>query len=361
MKRFLIVFSVLLTIGSSIQNSWALTTYEDNIKTEKWELKYIKRPYIERKDDSLTLKFSSILTGKLQNSYSVYYLPIYKNEKDSLIFPETGFYTRREAKFNQRRNFFSIKSADRKIHIKHRNDTATINYSKSLFLPKNRENGKLIMRIYGQDCCNEELLAIDTFLIPGQICSFQGNRVLEKSNKKKVQSNKQANMSFYYRVGKDELFPYSTENKEMLHKLKKVIEPLLTDTSSYRIKQIEIKGYASPEATYNYNLRLTERRAALFKKYLLRTYPLSNYKVKTTGNGEDWDGLCKILIEKGKDYPSISKILNIINKYEIFEGRERFLMELDKGVPYNQLRKDIFPALRRVELVIDYEIRFSNE
>lgn len=361
MKRFLIILPVLLMMLAGLQSALALTPYGEKAKAVKWKLEYIKRPYAERKDDSLTLSFSSVLTGKLSNSNSVYYVPIYQYGKDSLLFPEAGLYTRMEARFWQRRNVFSGKRQDREIHIRHRNDTAIIKYSKSVFMPKDRESGKLIMRIYGHDCCNEELLAIDTILVSERKGLSEGNRTIAtKVNKKRVQTNRRLNMSFFYLVGEDELFPVSTENEEMLLALKKEIEPLLADTGLYRIKQIEIRGYASPEAAYNYNLSLTERRAALFKRYLLRTYPLANCKIKTEGCGEDWDGLYRMLIEKGKNSPSVSQVLNIIDKYGIFEGRERLLMELDRGVPYDKLRKEFFPLLRRVELVIDYEIRYSN-
>ncbi|RHJ88798.1 hypothetical protein DW095_14665, partial [Bacteroides sp. AM07-16] len=47
----------------------------------------------------------------------------------------------------------------------------------------------------------------------------------------------------------------------------------------------------------------------------------------------------------------------IIDNYGIFEGRERYLMELDGGAPYKELLRDYFPKLRRIELMVAYEVR----
>ena len=50
------------------------------------------------------------------------------------------------------------------------------------------------------------------------------------------------------------------------------------------------------------------------------------------------------------------EVLYLIDHVGIFAGRERKLMDLDKGAPYKYMLKEFFPALRRVEITVNYDL-----
>ena len=47
--------------------------------------------------------------------------------------------------------------------------------------------------------------------------------------------------------------------------------------------------------------------------------------------------------------------LRVISRYGIFNGREKYLMELQGGSPYKDMLRHFFPKLRRIEVIVRYE------
>lgn len=117
---------------------------------------------------------------------------------------------------------------------------------------------------------------------------------------------------------------------------------------------LHICGYASPEGILYDNEILARNRTESFAAYLKRNYKLpSHCVIETTSVGEDWDGLVKLLKQTGKPYAAPS--LDIIETLGVFDGRERKLMELERGDPYRDMLETLFPYLRRIELRIRLE------
>ena len=54
--------------------------------------------------------------------------------------------------------------------------------------------------------------------------------------------------------------------------------------------------------------------------------------------------------------PGREDILTIIDNTDIFKGREKKLMDLQNGIPYNRMMTELFPLLRRVEIVVEYDL-----
>ena len=71
--------------------------------------------------------------------------------------------------------------------------------------------------------------------------------------------------------------------------------------------------------------------------------------------GEDWDKL-RELAAASTSLPGREEVLAIIDNTDIFKGREKKLMDLQGGVPYNFMMSGIFPLLRRVEIVVEYDL-----
>lgn len=153
-----------------------------------------------------------------------------------------------------------------------------------------------------------------------------------------------------YPRGGSQVDPYYGRNRGELQKVDSVINSLLSDCS-VMIREIRITGYASPDGAYYDNEALAKARSLGFKSYLSKSYGLQDYPFRTAWVAEDWEGLRKLL--KGKPYEKVA--LGIIDRYGIFEGRERILMETDGGVIYRDMLHELFPLLRRMEIIITYK------
>lgn len=114
---------------------------------------------------------------------------------------------------------------------------------------------------------------------------------------------------------------------------------------------LHICGFASPEGILMDNEILSRNRTESFAAYIKRHYRLPPHcTIETTSVGEDWDGLVELLRRTGKPYAPAS--LAIIRSLGVLEGRERRLMDLERGDPYRDMLRTLFPYLRRIEMSV---------
>ncbi len=119
------------------------------------------------------------------------------------------------------------------------------------------------------------------------------------------------------------------------------------------IKQVVIDGYASPEGSYATNMTLSAKRAAALKDYLKTVYALPERLFRVTGHGEDWATLEELV--EALDFAWKQPALDIIRGTDVFDGREKKLMDLQGGYPYRYMFVNLFPKLRRS----DYELKYT--
>lgn len=145
------------------------------------------------------------------------------------------------------------------------------------------------------------------------------------------------------------------ENARELEKLDKFMRSSFADTLIY-VRRITLTGYCSIEGSYALNEKLAHDRANGFRNYLDVEYGLARrYPVEVNYIGEDWDKL-RELAAASTSLPGREEVLAIIDNTDIFKGREKKLMDLQGGVPYNFMMSGIFPLLRRVEIVVEYDL-----
>lgn len=117
------------------------------------------------------------------------------------------------------------------------------------------------------------------------------------------------------------------------------------------LDKIEITGYASPEGPIANNTKIAGERASALKRYILQQFStLKESEFLLRNNGENWNGLRKIVA--GSDMPYKEKVLYIIDNIpaEIDPikntSRKKQLMDLAGGAPYNYMKKNFFEKLR---------------
>lgn len=123
------------------------------------------------------------------------------------------------------------------------------------------------------------------------------------------------------------------------------------------LREVYIRGYASPEGEYNYNKKLSDRRTQTLATYALKRYPqLKKAAVyESSGEGEDWDGLKRAVA--ASQMPWRTEVTAIIDRYNTDTEREEALRALEGGTVYATLLRDFYPNLRRTTFCLRFVVR----
>lgn len=265
-----------------------------------------------------------------------------------------------------------------------RNVSKNITYHISIPYASWMKHAMLLLKQESRECCGNELLAVDTLQCDLGLSAVAGIPQLpvvkmkphpEEAVKPKVVKPEPAAVTrpkstmvstskvasattesvvlyFDYPIGKDDIHPDLKNNRYEIDKIDRLIAPLQR-THFASVKSIRICGYCSPDGNYGDNERLAEARSRFFSIYLRSMYGVPRGLVKVSSVAEDWEGLVDLLMRDNPPYRDAA--LRVISRYGIFNGREKYLMELQGGSPYKDMLRYFFPKLRRIEVIVRYE------
>ncbi|MCD8135103.1 MAG: DUF3868 domain-containing protein [Parabacteroides gordonii] len=155
-------------------------------------------------------------------------------------------------------------------------------------------------------------------------------------------------------VNKTVIYPEYMNNPAELTKAQKMIEGINSD-KNLSIREVLIKGYASPEGSVASNHRLSEGRAAALKNYLVPRLHTPSLPIRSESGGEDWEGVIELL--PGSDITGRDELLAAIRKGDRSDAAEQALRTLDGGQPYREMLQQIYPKVRRVLCSVSYTVR----
>jgi Tfp pilus assembly protein PilF len=182
------------------------------------------------------------------------------------------------------------------------------------------------------------------------------------------------NATIYFLVNKSNLdmnLPLNKkeESKAAITELDNFIQ------QGWKIKDININAWASPEGEISLNTNLANDRAASANDYLAKKIKKFNedkarklkVDVKTIeqeiifnskGNGEDWDGFMQAV--KNSELKDKNQILNVINTQSDINKREQEIRNMT--VIYKEIEDQLLPPLRRAEITVNcFEPKRSDE
>ncbi|MDE7115938.1 MAG: hypothetical protein K2O56_05895 [Muribaculaceae bacterium] len=360
------------------------------------EVAFRELPSAEWRGDTLTLHFEAALSRKLKSPEIVELHPIYVEQGDTLQFPSVCFMTGSGEKYRKRHEGDFPVSPRRVTVIQGRRGFAPFSYTRSV-TGYRRQNGSLEILCYYRSCCDLTVtstrdipMSVDKayatgdsrFLpegmptpavdmpdsplpVPRQGAALplsltEANVSLFRPLAEKLKKRSgDAVMHLNYPVNHSRIYAAFGDNARELAFLDSVLSPLNSDPAAYGIRSITIRGYASPEDTWAHNLKLSQRRADGLKDYIVENYMIDPLIIRSEGMGEDWDGLRKSIMRT--QAPAKGAMLRIIDSLDIFEGREKKMMDLNGGEPYKWLLRNLYPPLRRLEARIDYTVRPFEE
>jgi hypothetical protein len=124
------------------------------------------------------------------------------------------------------------------------------------------------------------------------------------------------------------------------------------------ITSLSIKGFASPEGTYQHNTYLAKERTAALMNYVQNLYHFAPSIVKTNYEPEDWMGLRKYIVESNIE--NKSAILDIIES-EREPDRKEWKIRTQFPEQYAYLLKYVYPALRHSDYKVEYTVRSYSD
>lgn len=157
-------------------------------------------------------------------------------------------------------------------------------------------------------------------------------------------------------VARHDLQEQFAGNARELDRLKEFLSENL-NVRGTELKEVHIKGYASPEGNFGYNKSLAERRTQTLADYISRQYPVLKKApvYRAEGIGEDWEGLKAAV--SGSNLPNKNEIIFIIEHNSSDTECETAIRELDNGETYRLLLKEFYPSLRRTTFSLNFDVR----
>lgn len=126
------------------------------------------------------------------------------------------------------------------------------------------------------------------------------------------------------------------------------------DTKNYKLNNIEISAYASPDGGVELNTTLAENRQNNTEKYM--NQQLKKGKIETEVDAkytaQDWDGFQKLVSKSNIQDKDL--ILRVLSMYSDPEQRETEIKNISSV--YKTLADEILPQLRRARLTANYDV-----
>ena len=154
-------------------------------------------------------------------------------------------------------------------------------------------------------------------------------------------------------VNKTVINPNYRGNKTELAKITGTIDSVKND-KDITVTALSIKGFASPEGSYENNTRLAKERTEALKKYVQNLYHFEPDFVQTSYEPEDWVGLRKFV--ETSSLPNKDAIISLIDGNREPDNKE-WMIKSTYADDYQVMYKQCYPALRHSDYKIEYTIR----
>ena len=141
---------------------------------------------------------------------------------------------------------------------------------------------------------------------------------------------------------------------EGLKEFHKQVVTVAGDTKNYKLNNIEISAYASPDGGVKLNTTLAENRQNNTEKYMNQQLKKGKIEteVDTKYTAQDWDGFQELVSKSNIQDKDL--ILRVLSMYSDPEQREAEIKNISSV--YKTLADEILPQLRRARLTANYDI-----
>ena len=126
------------------------------------------------------------------------------------------------------------------------------------------------------------------------------------------------------------------------------------DTKNFKLNNIEVSAYASPDGGVKLNTGLAENREKNAEKYLNRQLKKAKIEANVDAKytAQDWEGFQELVAKSNLQDKDL--ILRVLSMYQDPEQRENEIKNISSV--YKTLADEILPQLRRARLTANYDI-----
>ena len=140
---------------------------------------------------------------------------------------------------------------------------------------------------------------------------------------------------------------------EGLKDFHKQVVTVAGDTKNYRLNNIEVSAYASPDGGVKLNTNLAENRQDNTAKYMNKELKRGKIEtnVDTKYTAQDWEGFQELVSKSNIQDKDL--VLRVLSMYKDSEQREQEIKNISSV--FSTLAEEILPQLRRARLTANYD------
>lgn len=326
---------------------------------------------VEKTGDKVELRMTVDMSAlKIRTQHTIALIPVIvsKDGTREVAFPPVVLDGKTRSKVYQRAQRFSSVALPpyhdgNALDIIRRDNGSPQEYDYFASVPYGRWmlDGRLELReeVHGCVNCEEGSSGIDLFsVLPEYRPEYRLGRIApEPEPYKERAESRTARLDF--RQDSYRIRPEYRNNRAELDSIRNSIT-MVREDPALEITGIFITGYASPEATEAYNLRLSGNRSNALREYIISNWDIAPELMHSEGRGEDWDGFVKGLDECYR-LAGLDRIKALIAEYpgqnDLCESR---IQALEPSDIYTRLLNEVYPPLRRIEYEIRYNVKSFN-
>lgn len=305
----------------------------------------------------MNLKFNDY---KLKGNKAVLFTPYIVNGKDSLELTPVGVYGRRRWYYYNRKNH--MLGAPEAISMKYSKNLEDIDYHQEVKYQDWMNGAHLAVKSETFGCANcladEEILNLNAkykAFTPSVIYQTVEEVLATEDIVKTRELSGRAFIDFP--VNQTVIYPNYRNNTVELAKIIATIDSVKND-KDVTVTSLSIKGFASPEGSYENNIRLAKGRTEALMHYVQQLYKFPAGFIKTSYEPEDWEGLREWVVNSNID--NKDGILAIIDS-DLAPDPKNTKIQTTYPVQYKFLLDNVYPALRHSDYRIEYTIREFTE
>ena len=357
MKRYIIIILALVAFCGASQHVEAKKNKEGVIRAKIDSLK------MQRNADYMSIKlFMDFEDVKVRSNRAMLYTPRLVSDSDTIVLKSIGIYGRtrylQQKRYSKNNELTFLTGAD-EMGYRKKDRPDSLKYEVVIPYEPWMDGARLELGNKECGCCKKVLDEQTDSLYDyvDQIKPYYPVPVYLRPEAEKVKSRAISGQAFIdFVVNRTEIDPYYRNNQAELGKILATIDPLATD-KDITVKEVFIKGFASPEASYSRNTQLAKGRTESLRNYVNNLYNFGNV-ITTDYEAEDWAGL-RAFVEKSnlKNRDAILKLIDSNRKPDNKEWTIKSKYKEDYKILYNEC----YPSLRHSDYRIEYTIRSYSD
>ena len=321
----------------------------------------VKTASLTRSGDYMTVDLDMSLGGlEVPGSHAVVLTPGLVNGRDTLRLWSVGLYGRQRWYYYQRNGGGTLTGGDERPYPE-KERPKEVSYHEAVPYAEWMNGSELVLTRRDYGCCSDPLGGQTAGpLAEYRRVDYKPEFVWQSAVAEAVKTRELSGRAYIdFPVNRTEIYPDYRGNRAELGKIIATIDSVKND-KDIEVTSIAIKGFASPEGSYQNNIRLAQGRTETLKNYVQQLYRFPAGFIATDYEPEDWAGL-REYVETATTLLNRGEILSIIDDPFLDPDIKDKRIQARYGDDYRFLLANVYPGLRHSDYRIEYTIRgFSD-